>query len=176
MSQKKTTTFCLVIDADIARAAGSLESNHPRGSLCRDFLLRVRGICHRMAWTDAIRNEWEKHRSKFATEWLASMTRLNKLRRIDAQEAAETRDEISESCPDKAIIAKVLKDFHLIEAALATDSRVASLDETARGHFSRLSAGAESLQNIVWINPTIEDEKAVEWLEQGAPLQKKRLL
>ncbi len=70
----------------------------------------------------------------------------------------------------------MLKDAHLIEAALATDSRIASLDETVRGHFSRLAASFAPLRRIMWVNPVTEGEKAVEWLEAGAKAERARRL
>jgi hypothetical protein len=62
----------------------------------------------------------------------------------------------------------MLKDAHLIEAAFVTDSHVASSDEAVRGHFRRLAATYHSLRRVVWVNPVIEDEQIVEWLEDGA--------
>src|SRR5438105_13114500 len=79
MSKRKIATCCLVVDASVARAAGSLESTHPTGVLCRDFLVAVRGVCHRIAWTDAIKLEWDKHDSRFARQWRLSMLKLDKL-------------------------------------------------------------------------------------------------
>jgi hypothetical protein len=52
MSKKKIPSRCLVVDASIARAAGSLESKHPTGALCRNFLMAIRSVCHRIGWTD----------------------------------------------------------------------------------------------------------------------------
>jgi hypothetical protein len=69
MSKKRTPSHCLVTDASVAQAAGSLESKDPPGSLCRDFLVAVRGVCHRIAWTKAISGEWDKHESAFARLW-----------------------------------------------------------------------------------------------------------
>lgn len=176
MSKKKTPTRCLVIDASIARAAGSQESKHPTGILCRDFLMALRGICHRIAWTEAIKLEWDKHDSAFARQWRISMLKLDKLRRVEESAVPEVRPIIHEHCDDAGILAIVLKDCHLIEAALATDSRVASLDDQVRGHLSALAAAIDELRSILWVNPAVPDERAVEWLEKGAPNEKKRRL
>ncbi len=176
MSKKKIGTCCLVIDASIARAADSLESTHPRGILCRDFLVAVRGVCHRIAWTDAIKNEWDKQDSLFARQWRFSMLKLDKLRPVEETITSEIRDSIQEHCNDADILAIVLNDCHLIQAALAADLRVASLDEQVRGHLATLSAAVESLRPLIWVNPAVVEENAVEWLEKGAPDQKKRRL
>jgi hypothetical protein len=71
MSNRRAPGRCLVLDASIARAAGTLDSKDPIGLRCHEFLMAVRGICHRMAWNAAIKAEWDKHKSKFAATWLA---------------------------------------------------------------------------------------------------------
>src|SRR5437868_1270443 len=139
MSKKKIRTCCLVIDASIAHAAGTLESRDPTGMHCRDFLMTVRGVCHRMAWSEAIAAEWNEHQSSFAAQWLVCMMNITKLRPVKDELSEELREAIEDS-EDPNVVAIMLKDAHLIEAALATDSRLAALDETARGHFSRLAA------------------------------------
>ena len=60
--------------------------------------------------------------------------------------------------------AAVLKDLHLIEAALQADRIVVSLDENARMLFQ-----VQELDTIVWVNPVSEHSRMQSWLEQGAP-------
>ena len=64
--------------------------------------------------------------------------------------------------------AAVLKDAHLIEAALETDLRVVSLDETARGLLRRAAQNVKPLKQVLWVNPTKDQEHTIEWLEGGA--------
>ena len=129
-----------------------------------------------MAWTEAIKREWDKHQSQFAMGWRVSMESLRKLRDdLDLAESNVT-DEIAAACSDEYVKAIVLKDCHLIEAALAADACIIPMDEAARGHFSRLTDQVECLKTIVWVDPTNEDEAAIEWLERGAPAEKKRRL
>jgi len=73
---------------------------------------------------------------------------------------------------------EMTKDLRLIEAALATDKIVISLDDnTARTLFSRASNKVNELQHIVWVNPDkIETEKPIEWLKNGAEVESDRLL
>ncbi len=48
----------------------------------------------------------------------------------------------------------MLKDLRLIEAAIATDKIVISLDDnTARKFFIRAASQVDKLKNIVWVNP-----------------------
>ncbi|MCI0640461.1 MAG: hypothetical protein L0Y72_05755 [Gemmataceae bacterium] len=104
------------------------------------------------------------------------MLKLDKLRPVEETITSEIRDSIQEHCNDADILAIVLNDCHLIQAALAADLRVASLDEQVRGHLATLSAAVESLRPLIWVNPAVVEENAVEWLEKGAPDQKKRRL
>ena len=151
MSKKKIRTCCLVIDASIAHAAGTLESRDPTGVRCRDFLMAVRGVCHRMAWSEAIIAEWNEHQSAFAAQWLVSMMNIRKLRPVTDELSQKLREAIEGHSEDPNVVAIMLKDAHLIEAALATDSRLAALDETARGHFSRLAATLDPRARLVWL-------------------------
>lgn len=176
MKKKRTKTWCIVVDASIAGAAGLEESRSPTAAHCRDFLKALRNVGHRMAWSAAIKAEWDKHQSTFALEWQLSMVRLGKLRPVKDERDEELRTVIEEHSKDKQVVAKMLKDAHLIEAAFATDSRIASADENARGHFGRLAATLHSLRTVVWVNPANEDEQAVRWLEKGAPAHSARQL
>jgi hypothetical protein len=176
MSKKKARTWCFVIDASIARAASSLESRHPTGRNCRDFLIAVRGICHRMAWSEGIKAEWDKHESAFAFQWRLSMMKLNKLRPVKDEMLEDLREAIAAHSEDRNVVEIMVKDAHLIEAAFTTDSRVAALDETVRSHFSRLAATFELLRGVLWVNPATEGEAAIDWLKAGAPAQRARCL
>jgi len=161
MSKRRTKTCCLVIDASIAHAAGTLESSNPTGMRCRDFLIAVRGVCHRMAWSEAVKAEWDEHQSRFAAEWLVTMMNLKKLRPVKEDLSEHLREAIENHSADQNVVAIMLKDAHLIEAALATDLRIAAHDEAARGHFRRLAATLESIRRVIWVNPVGDDEDAI---------------
>ncbi len=63
----------------------------------------------------------------------------------------------------------MLKDLRLIEAAIATDKIVISLDDnTARKFFIRAASQVNELKNIVWVPDKIAQEKLIEWLKNGA--------
>jgi hypothetical protein len=176
MSKKPVRSRCLVIDASVAGAAGPMGARHPSAASCRDFLVAVRGLGHRMAWSPAVKAEWERRQSAFALQWRVSMTNLNKLRHVKDEPVEELREAIEGDSEDKHVAAIMRKDAHLIEAALATDSRLASLDEAARGHFGRLAATLDSLRRVNWVNPADVREQVVKWLQEGAPLERSRRL
>jgi hypothetical protein len=70
----------------------------------------------------------------------------------------------------------MLKDIHLIEAAMAADHIIASLDESARGLFVSMSKKIGEVGNILWVNPGKDGETPVLWLQYKAKREKKRLL
>jgi hypothetical protein len=129
-----------------------------------------------MAWSEAIVVEWSKHTRYFAAQWLVSMRNLRKLRPVQGETIQDLREAIQQHSKNRSVIERMLKDVHLVEAALATDLRIASGDDNARGHFSRLAASFVPLQSILWVNPITEGEQAIKWLEQGAPDKRARRL
>jgi hypothetical protein len=108
MKKKRPKSFCLVVDASIARAAGPPESRHPTGAHCRDFLIALRGFGRRMAWSEAIRTEWDKHQSAFARQWRVSMMKLGKLRPVKDEQDEALRTAIEGHSKDK----KVVEEWH----------------------------------------------------------------
>ncbi len=93
------------------------------------------------------------------------MRNMQKLRLVEDESLEKLRDAILSHSQDEDVVAIMLKDAHLVEAALATDRRIAAGDETARGHFARLAASFGIIRPINWVNPTIEDEQIIAWIE-----------
>lgn len=170
------TSRRLVIDASIAHASGGEEAIFPTSKNCRDFLIAVRTICHRVVMTTAIIEEWNNHQSNFARRWRVSMEARKKVVRVSAPTDDNLRYKIKHiASSDKARDA-MLKDIHLIEAAKATDQTVIALDETVRNLFASISQSVGEMRNIVWVNPDKAEEQSISWLENGAKPEKKRLL
>ena len=167
----------LVIDASIAQAAGTTE--HPTSKLSRECLSAILQICHKIVMTPAISQEWNKHQSLFAKKWLRNM--IAKKKRVTGvnltdNEKKQLHDNIEELGASRNKVNAMLKDVHLLEAALATDYLVISSDEKVRELFNDLSQPVVSLKKIAWVNPTHTDEKTIEWLENGANVEKPRQL
>jgi hypothetical protein len=73
--------------------------------------------------------------------------------------------------------AAMVKDILLLEAALATDRRIVSLDEkTARRYFKEAAQKIEKLQQLIWVNPNKPEEDAIVWLQNVVPTEEKRML
>ncbi|MCL1464925.1 hypothetical protein [Argonema galeatum] len=167
----------LVIYASVARAAGSEDAKDPKSQNCRDFLKAVRNICHRIVMTPDIKEEWNKHQSIFASRWRSSMVAKKKLEYLSE---IVVDDELWSQVEDFTEFdnqrSAMIKDLLLIEAALATDKIVISLDDRVRKFFAKAAEQVNELKDIVWVNPARPEEQALLWLENGAEPEIERQL
>ena len=165
----------LVIDADVVHSAG--ETAHPISSACRRFLETVLEVGHQVVMTDAILAEWRNHLSKYSRRWRRRMYGRRRVYRIEKDHERDNnlRNRIDQAVhrDQRAIVAK---DVHLIEAAIATDRLVTSKDESARRAFKDTSNGVNELKQIVWVNPTRDEETPIDWLQNGARAEAHRML
>jgi hypothetical protein len=159
----------LVIDASVARASGGEDASHPVAMAARDFLQAVLTICHKAVLTPPMQGEWNKHQSRFALAWRRSMVARKKLIVFKPGEHDAVRGAVGDldvSASDKQAM---LKDCHLIEAALSMDSSVISLDDAAGSLFFEASGNIPELRGILWVNPVNSCKESLKWLEDGAP-------
>jgi len=166
----------LVIDTSVARAAGTEESVHPTGRRCCEFLTAVKRICHRVVMTPGLIREWDQNQSSFARNWRQQMISRRKYVMLDIEPGDSLRDTIGMLQSTEGEIAKMQKDRVLIEAAIASDSSIVSLDESARRLFVLASSAMAMLNRIVWVNPDRDDEQPIHWLKRGAKPDRRRML
>jgi hypothetical protein len=166
----------LVIDASVARAAGGEEATFPTSKYCRDLLTVTLTTCHRVVMTQAIREEWNEHQSNFARRWRVSMEARKKVHREEDPARDELREKVKEAVAADKDRDAILKDIHLVEAALRTDLIVISLDDRVRGLLSGVSRTVGELRRLLWANPAIGAEDAIAWLGKGAKAEKGREL
>ena len=167
----------LVIDTDVAQASGDEDATDSRAINCRDFLKGVRAQNHRVVMTRNISEEWKRHRSSFTFEWRVSMNARRRVIDIDPPEYEEIQAKVTTTTNNKNEIELMEKDFHLLQAALATDQTVISLDETVRGLFAHASQSVGEIRDIIWVNPDrTEEEQPIAWLQNGAPSETHRRL
>ena len=145
----------VVVDASVVRAAG--ETEHPVSSACRNCLEAIRGICHRVALTEPIREEWGRHMSRFSRKWRRSMAARQKpITVVDPNQLELRWDAYSD-----AARAAIEKDRGLIEAALATDRVILTLDDSLRRALAERSDGEALLRNVQWIHPVTDGVAAI---------------
>lgn len=172
---KKSRQF--VVDASVARAAGSLGALSPTSQSCRQVLDTIFQVCHRAVMSQELRAEWDRNASKASLNFLREMRRRGKL--VPPQETVpvmvKTRATIERLCGEAQAEA-ILKDFHLLEAAWESDRLILSLDDTARSLLVPLVKRLPRLGTFTWVNPTEEGEAVIDWLTKGAPDEEKRFL
>jgi hypothetical protein len=157
----------LVIDACVAGSAGGEEATHPKSKRCRDFFLAVLDICHRVVMTPDIKDEWTEHESNLARTWRRRMVAKKKLEyRADIETNEELWKQIEGTAASDREREAMFKDFRLIEAALATDKTVISVDERVRILFGQAAGQVPEIRDIVWVNPDRPEEEPVEWLSR----------
>lgn len=173
--------YAIVVDASVARAAGGPAADDPISILCRDALMAMRDVAHRVVMSQPIRAEWNRHRSRFAFTWLTEMQSRRRVLQLNDPVNNELHAQIKQAVAPNAV-ARVMKDVPLVEAALASDRRILSLNENERKHFqaaarhSNPAARIVSLEDILWVNPGLEEEKAPHWLLADAPDESHRRL
>ncbi len=154
----------IVIDACVGSSAG--ESEDPTARCCREFLEEVLSICHRMVLTPEIAREWDDHSSGFALRWRGLMESRGKVARVgDLRDLAGDVEVAAKSASDRKAM---LKDAHLIAAAMAADGVVASRDARARDLFAGIAADIKGVGKIAWQHIDEADDDAVRWLRAGA--------
>jgi hypothetical protein len=168
-----------VVDASVARAAGDKTAENPLAKDCFELFETIRSdeYDYAVVMTVEIRAEWEKHQSRYAFRWIANMKARKKLYTPpDDVLNTQLRDQVDKEAKTDKHRAAMLKDVHLIEAALATDNIVFSLDDVVRKLFRAIAAQVILLKQIMWSNPSKLDEACKNWLENGAIRDPKRCL
>ena len=123
-----------------------------------------------------IKAEWDEHQELFARRWRLSMVARKRLQIMPVDPDWALRDRLDEVAPTDKARDAMYKDACLIEAALATDCTVASVDKKVRVFLRKVAHVVEELRTIVWVNPEKEKETPLLWLEHGAPAEPQRML
>ena len=175
-NMSKVPSRQIVIDADVARAAGNSPDATGTARMCREFLQAVLEICHHAVWTPEIAAEWKKHASRFSRKWRVQMCARKKLNDHEALPVAGLEARILASNDPNLLPEKITKDMHLVYAAVATASPIASHDNAIRHRLANALPKAPELHNLVWVDPANPDENAINWLAEGALSSRGRML
>ena len=149
MTAKKKASRVLVIDTCVVRSAG--ETNHPVSSACRNYLKAVLDICHHVALSERISEEWRRHQSGYARKWRCAMYARKK---VDDVGSVNTELDLQNFGPrqQKAIA----KDLFLLEAALAADKEIVSCDQALHDALGSTAPGMHLRDRITWRNPVTD--------------------
>ena len=161
----------LIVDADIIHAAsGSINDLSTR---CREVLAVIQQVGHAVIRTPAIEAEWNDHASRHALRWMVEMESRRRLLDVDKAETGllGALGRLPVQVPERKIM---LKDCHLLEAALASEQRIISNDEAAYFHFYQASGTISQLRLVMWASPMRDADACVDWLAAGAKPETKR--
>jgi hypothetical protein len=169
----------IVIDASIACSCGERgpEIQEKRGRALRDFLMKMlHETEHHAVMTREIGDEWNAHSHRFARIWRVWMEGKRRIDHLDVIPDQRLKEKIEIiDCSDRDL-QFMLKDLRLIDAAIEADNTIASLDEKVRALYAKASTDIVELKDIIWINPTNDDEGSILWLLNGANPEDVRLL
>ena len=175
----------LVVDTSVALAAGGKEATSSDVEVkdlvsinCTKFLKTFRDDCsHRIVMTAELFKEWNQYRSKFTLTWLKTMIAKNRYYYVKSPENQALCNKIEQTATSENEVKEMWDDFRLLEAALKSDQTIISLDEAIRRLFAQASQCVDEIRDIVWVNPDqIENEKPLDWLQNGAPPEEHRKL
>lgn len=140
----------IVIDADVARSAGNIDSTEQQARCCFLFLEAHWKICTtrakvkrqkvpKLVLTDTIRKEWYDNASQFALNYLQIM--ISKMFINDLRDLGNTQiaNAIIENTPIIEECKEIAKDVKLVEAALASGRIVISREVRARECFNMIA-------------------------------------
>ena len=160
----------LVVNTSVARAAGGEDATASVSINCTEFLESFLGECgHHIVMTRELSEEWNRIPSRYAPAWLKTMIAKRRFFYVKSSLNQALCNKIENSTTSESDIKAMWKDFHLLEAALATDQTIISLDEIIRGCFTRAAQRVGEIRHIVWVNPDRTEEEPLAWLQNGAP-------
>ena len=162
----RNQTHNMVIDASIARSAGD-KNKAPLSTHCREFLETFMQTDKKIIMSKEIFREWKKHESGFSKKWRATMVAKKRMLKIDDVKFEAIRSRVEVFTNDEHIKKAVIKDLHLVEAALNSDKMIASCDNKMRRYLVELSFNCEYVHEIIWVDPSNENEEVIEWLYSG---------
>lgn len=157
-----------VIDTSIAKSAGREDAVHPTSQNCRNFLLAILDNGHCLVLTPDISVEWKTHASSFTQEWRATMYQKGRIYQGNVPQLLELKQEVLNCCETVHIQKIVEKDWLLVEAALAYDNIVSSIEKRVYTHLHNISFKVNELGVLLWLNPDTQREAVFSWLENGA--------
>lgn len=156
----------LIIDANIARSY----ADPARNEVAIACLLLLESVGSRASVIDVLVTgdlieEWRRHASNKFKSWWAKMETRNRVRRVADKRLADYRSAI-DSIVEDGVRDAMLKDAHIVEAAVWNHVPVASRDGRQLRYVKALAADYEVLRKVQWFDPVV-DEGWKDWIESG---------
>jgi len=119
-------------------------------------------------WSEVNSETGRRHMSSYASKWLTAMT-ARKLRLYVQPPPTSERllAAIREDLETEQKQTAVSKDLLVVDAALASDCRILSLDDKVRLALREICSSFDGIAEIHWLSPT--QNECIPWLENEAP-------
>jgi hypothetical protein len=156
----------LVIDANIARAAGTGEvpsSRYSRASL--EVVLQGEFV---VVFNQSLRQEWRDHSSKYARIWWRSMSAQKRIENSEGEEYTQHLDRACACLEHGSWKEALRKDFHLIRSALATGRIIISNEKNFPNLVAKTCREVPVLSTLYYANPAVEGDACILWIVAGA--------
>lgn len=165
----------LVIDANIAHSAGAGEVPDSRYS--RNSLEAVLDGDHVAVLNQTLRKELKGHHSsKFFRIWWRSMAARRRFENAEGEEFVIHLDRACSCLEQERWKKDLIKDFHLVRSALATDQTIISNEKNLPHYLLIACQNVPLLSTLYYANPTAEGEKCILWIKAGAEKEADRCI
>jgi len=83
----------------------------------------------------------------------------------------ELRERILQTTGGEPDRGELEKDLHLLEAAMASDRVIVSLDGTARELLAAAAQQVGEIGQVMWVSPENDVAAVIAWLQRDAPAE-----
>ncbi|MGJ7920935.1 hypothetical protein [Neobacillus sp. LXY-4] len=164
----------LVVDACVATSASTKQI--PVSKICKNILDEVLKSTHKLVFNQQLQKEWFDHPSKLGIMIFSSMKSRGRIIKIDESGEISHLKEKVLVIKDRSRVPAIMKDMHLIEAALLSDKIIISLDKKARNNFCSILNDVQEISVVNWLNPEEPNENIFLWFSNGANYEESRAL
>lgn len=156
----------IVLDADVMRSAGKVESEAERCILARKILSEISGnqtlsldVCNHLGL------EYIRNASEHSLAWFRKMRDTARVNWHSSEQLPEVRNGILQ-LRDPSWHQPTAKDAHLVELSIRTGASIFSMDDKARRFFAVLATIVPTIASVAWVSCTRDAPNAVTILMQ----------
>lgn len=117
-----------------------------------------------------LKEEWDRHKSRYATRWLSAMAARGAFRYVHEPwaDVADYRDAVD--AQSDTARRELIRDEHVVALAMQTSQRVLSQDRRQARYLRALlshPSTPEALSGLHWVAPDLP--RAIDWIGEGMP-------
>jgi hypothetical protein len=162
----------IVIDANVAQGSSNDRMFNPilgdQGAQSRQCLQAIWEERHIAVFGRNLRDEWIRHASSYATSWFRNMEQKSRVVLEDGEQFAKLAEPACACLSDVGEKNALVKDFHLIQSALATGQLILSNEVRFPKYVAAACAAVPELASLHYANPAVEGDQCRLWIKAGA--------